>query len=319
MLSAGKLPKRDKIAVWSCAVTDIQPSAALEILQQSGQSLQASIGGLFQHLGSRSYVVFMTGRCGSTLLTSVMRDLNAGNPEEFFNEEYIAYWLSRNPGANLSDYISAIRELGSRGGLFGCEIDPLRLSRLIKWSAVGETDLLHSGAGYIWLTREDIVAQAISYATAKRSGVWHNFGGPPKRDIEMPAISHDDIWSEILSIYHSEWWMQNMFLRNSVVPLRLTYEQLICERATAVGRVFSEVGRRIDFESNIEGLNGGVSRLSYSGRERAYMDFVFRYRSALNCLADNRLRLASVEELIPQIENLGGSAPKSVRNFPLPT
>src|SRR5690242_16628012 len=59
---------------------------------------------------SVTYVIFITGRCGSTLLTKALADTGlCGTPEEFFNEENIA-WLTaerRKPIA-LKEYLEMV-------------------------------------------------------------------------------------------------------------------------------------------------------------------------------------------------------------------
>ena len=116
------------------------------------------------------YAILITPRSGSTLLSEIIGSTGMlGYPIEYFVPDVV-----RAISLTFSDLFSSYEDLicsgfKSRNGVFGLEIEGERffseralLSDLRNWRL-------------IYLTRYNILAQAISNAFAIRSGTWHSF------------------------------------------------------------------------------------------------------------------------------------------------
>lgn len=117
------------------------------------------------------YVMFITGRCGSTWLTKLLRATGlAGYPREWFNSE-VAPWAGVHTDS-LPDYFKQVVLAHSSDERFGIQIDPSRLSAtssLIDWPSVFKPESTPT----FFLYRRDILSQAWSWVQAVGTGVWH--------------------------------------------------------------------------------------------------------------------------------------------------
>ena len=73
------------------------------------------------------YIILITGRSGSTLLTKLMNNVNkCGNPDEFFTEDYIAHVKRNMEIDNIAGYFKHITKQHTKNGYFGFEINAER-------------------------------------------------------------------------------------------------------------------------------------------------------------------------------------------------
>src|SRR5580658_2414201 len=73
------------------------------------------------------YVIFITGRCGSTLLTRLLAASGlCGNPDEFFNEEQMIDRAREWQTSDFRAYFRAAVRHTVTNRRFGFEIDPFR-------------------------------------------------------------------------------------------------------------------------------------------------------------------------------------------------
>jgi LPS sulfotransferase NodH/glycosyltransferase involved in cell wall biosynthesis len=216
----------------------------------------------------RSYLICAAARTGSNLLANALRDTNlAGWPLEYFNAQSMndAYMLRRlgisGGFADLPDFagrLDHIMRSGTVGGIFGATLHWWDLEHLLD--AVARTllrtipreghapDGLRScfpNLGYIWLRRENKVAQAISHYIAIKSGVWSKpsdgtgTGTRPRVDIayDFAAIREAVVSAEV----EDAGWRR--FLAGSEdETLTLTYEELAADYAAVVSRVLAFIG-----------------------------------------------------------------------------
>jgi len=134
----------------------------------------------------RSYFVCKTNRTGSQLLCEALRFTGiAGQPNEHLyigekSDYYKAY--GTRTGEEL---LAKIVELGSTpNGVFGLCVELPKtealafIRQVIRQDFPFESlpDLLRSlfpDPKYIWLTRRNVVRQAVSWWKASQSGIWH--------------------------------------------------------------------------------------------------------------------------------------------------
>ena len=91
---------------------------------------------------------------------------------------------------------------------------------------------------YVWITRDDVVAQAVSWWRAKSTRVW--------RDDDRPVADATFDYSKIdelvrLSRVQNAAW-EEWFDENRITPLHVTYEMLVADPAAVAHRSLGHLG-----------------------------------------------------------------------------
>lgn len=99
----------------------------------------------------------------------------------------------------------------------------------------------------VYLTRRDVVGQAISYSRARMSRVW--FGGTPN----APEVDYDYeyIKGSLRSVVDQKSYWESIFALTGTVPIRIFYEDLLNPEVDAVATVLQAMGIRPDPDSAI--------------------------------------------------------------------
>ena len=237
------------------------------------------------------YVIFMTGRCGSTLLTHLLRETGlCGNPDEFFNEAVIGPLRERLGVGGFADYFRAVVAHSASNRRFGIEIDPFRCERLrelMDFTGVFPRDT----AVFFWMTRRDIVGQAWSYAKAKKTGHWHLYtdGAAPAGTPPDAPIADHEWWSEILLMLRAEQLMERFFAAAGIEPHRLDYEMLVTDRRRTVIAVLQALSCSPDaIAQRLDRLDDATRRHDYADWHTALIRFSDTYRAELQQIARSR-------------------------------
>lgn len=229
------------------------------------------------------YIIFITGRCGSTLLTNLIKDTHlAGAPEEYFNESMITRLNKNFKARTITSYLRQAAEKDAVRGSFGLEIDWSRfrqLVRFIDFSAIFPTKRTR----FFYMTRRDILAQAWSFATAKAKGVWHQYSDRLNDMIhpDPPALMDQTIWSEIMLLLEAEMQMERFFSRNKIKPIRIDYEGLITSKKNTLALVLLNIGCDIEsIASKVDQVEDRTLKLPKSNFE-SMLAFRAKYKDLL--------------------------------------
>lgn len=216
-----------------------------------GKPSRISPANLSEHGLHNAYCILITGRCGSTLLTKLIKGIGLfGNPDEFFSEDYLPY-LIRNAGC--SEWPLVLNEaikLGTMGRVFGFQIDAIRLRRINPFmgleSAICDTK---TPLPCLYMRREDIIAQAYSYTIARKTSSWHDYAIDSRhkdstgKDAFLATLTKSDIrmfckdvMKDACLILQNEQYIENLLSKREHRVATLTYEQLISDRFYSVYR-----------------------------------------------------------------------------------
>lgn len=211
---------------------------------------------------SQSCIICSTPRTGSTLLCALLASTGiAGQPQSYFRKEDAGRWAKRfglPPGngsaPDFSAFLDGVLSAGtSPNGVFSVRImwgSMEELTANLATVGVGlpgsEVDRIGQAFGpphFIWLRRLDTLAQAISWARAEQTRVWHRLGGETaEAPVRSPAYDFDQIDMLVTTIRaHNDAW-QAWFDRNGISPLGLTYEALDADAVDAVRTVLGHLG-----------------------------------------------------------------------------
>ena len=239
------------------------------------------------------YILCTSPRSGSTLLCTLLEATGiAGAPESLFYPPDLEDWRDRlgvPPIPDERDLLSALVAAALHHGRAGTDIFALRQQRhsfafLCQKLAVlypdQPTDLarLQRAFGnplFIHLTRQDKVAQAVSFLKAEQTGLWHV--APDGSDFERtgqgaPAYDAEKIRAKVetLTAYDSDWtaW----FRQQGIEPLRLTYHELSAAPAATLHRVLESLG--LDPQA-ADGIEPGVRKMA----DARSQDWIARFRA----------------------------------------
>jgi LPS sulfotransferase NodH len=172
--------------------------------------------------GGRAYFLCMTPRSGSSYLADVLQQTKTvGDCAEHFPSEY---------GGNAPVWMTACRDLRQvletlqRSALpspwFGIKGSLLQFFPLIAAGVFGNPTMRTS---YLYLRREDLIAQAISLSRAAKSGEWHSTDA----HVADPEISMDELIANLRLLRRMEADWEVIFTVLGISPLRLSYEQCL--------------------------------------------------------------------------------------------
>jgi LPS sulfotransferase NodH len=204
---------------------------------------------------STSYFVCGTPRAGTNLLTGLLKSTGiAGRPEEYFWRDDMPFWSQRWKTSTFAEYVAAaIRAGATPNGVFGAKLmwgymdDFLgRLCALPGPSEASDRVLVERFFGscvFIWLWRDDLVAQAVSWAKAIQTGVWYDhLGDRPLGPTEFDFDQIESLAHEAAD--HNRAWGL-WFAENQIEPLAIRYEDLASDQGEGTQRALAFLGLEI--------------------------------------------------------------------------
>jgi LPS sulfotransferase NodH len=204
----------------------------------------------------RYYLICCAPRVGSGLLCDLLiASGKMGVPTEYFNTQHgmldmgQRLGLVENGKLVLEPYIEALKKYRTTpNGIFGFKIQYWMMPLLIKSRQITKH---FPQAKFIYLTREDLIGQIVSYDLARRSGMWKSTdgGSVPAYEEESMENSRDFILRE-----RSGW--DFFFAVNEIEPLRISYEEL----AENPERICRSVCEFVGVEADIEFTKQSATR-----------------------------------------------------------
>lgn len=232
-----------------------------------------------------SYIICTSPRSGSTLLCGLLEATGkAGLPDSHFHVPSIDRWL-KTYGLNKGDYASerdavqavfdAARQAGTGDtGLFGLRLQQHSFDYFMRQAGVlfpecrSDRERIEAAFGrtlYIHLTRPNKLDQAISRVKAGQSGLWHRAADgselerlSPHRD---PFYDAEEIERHLNDLTEMDAAWARWFKKQTLNPLRITYESLSANPAGVLAKVLGALG--LD-PKRAEGIEPPVAKLADS-------------------------------------------------------
>lgn len=206
---------------------------------------------------SLSFTIWFSQRTGSTWLCQALSSTNiAGQPREWFNAADPAELPAYYGVTNVPDMIAKMRQEGTTpNGVFGLKqgISYPYFERLLTLlgqgtasQSVSRIDLWETSFPnhkHIFMTRRNKVRLAVSWWRAIRSGEWHRRQGESKSNADLTgAYSFDAIDHLISESMLREAALQELFDEAQIIPLTLTYEDMLKDPQATVQNVLGYLG-----------------------------------------------------------------------------
>lgn len=192
------------------------------------------------------YIVAAQARSGSHLLCQTLyRTCKAGVPLEYFNTRHWLEWCKRcnkkNPPVVLS---TLMRRRTSPNGLFGVKMHWPHLTEFVRMGLESRM----RDAKFVYLTRDDLLGQAISRTLAIQTGRW--IGAAPKNAKPVP-YSAKAIERSIEAILEQRRQWELFFTLSGVKPLRVSYEAMLEDRPRTIQQVFDFIGADVKWHPDM--------------------------------------------------------------------
>ena len=239
-------------------MTDIseRPSVAA-IQQEQAPHLQ---------MGYESYIICTSPRSGSTLLCQLMTNTNvAGVPNSYFHKPSLANWMevhgiAPNSLGNRSETLEAVLKkahktgtaetgmfgLRLQGGSLNYFLDQLKLLHPEQNSDVERLNTTFGETAFIFLSRKNKLEQAISCVKAMQTGLWHTAeNGTEFERLAPPQPPYFDakaIRQHIAEFEEDDQRWEHWFTKESIQPLRLSYEDLAKDSVATLNTVLKALG-----------------------------------------------------------------------------
>jgi LPS sulfotransferase NodH len=180
----------------------------------------------------RGYAVCTQPRSGSNLLCQYLASTNQlGYPLEYFNG-------SARRALGMPDYpddphlqVQFIRTgAASSNGVYALKVFAHQLdqvSPVLRWTA------LLPNLKFVYLSRSDVLGQAISWARAMQTSQFRSTQ-PPRG---TATYDGEAIRQRLLAIVHEQARWKIYFVRTGIIPLRVTYEDVVANPDREVRRV----------------------------------------------------------------------------------
>ncbi|KIC50347.1 Stf0 family sulfotransferase [Tateyamaria sp. ANG-S1] len=188
------------------------------------------------------YAILFTPRSGSSFLTDLIQSTGLlGDAGETFNPP-ITWDVAGAMGCtSLEDYVDSLVRARNTSGVFSTEVTWTHVDFLFR-DPQQFVDLVQPES-YVWLKREDYVAQAVSIMSMSQTGVSHT-ANASKDDIARARsmVRYNPV--QLRGLVKRTLWMEmetERFFRDfGIEPLRLTYEQITGMAPSEVLRMLSD-------------------------------------------------------------------------------
>ncbi|MGC2414661.1 MAG: Stf0 family sulfotransferase [Stellaceae bacterium] len=198
---------------------------------------------------TKVYCILFTPRSGSTWLTQEIGRLSVMSyPLEYFNADEFHNSLVEYPCANLREYYDVVsKKHRTMDGLFGFEIGYWHLAELEKDLQL--LNLLPESRKFIYLKRQNFVAQGVSLYLATETRRFHSFTTPKTPDEKEHPVSYIGpmIKAWIAHILYQEYAIEQWLQARDLTALRITYEEMFPDIEGVIAKIAQWIGVDVDF------------------------------------------------------------------------
>lgn len=193
---------------------------------------------------TKKYIIAMTPRSGSSHLCDVIKNTRLlGTPGEFLPREFMPKILERAPAESADQYIgNVLKVMQTPNHVSGLKTSWFQFQAFC--GALSNRSEIRQFK-YIYLTRRDLAAQAISLYKATESSVFHtNIQHSEQALAKLNDLDYNyakiDEWFRHIVAQENGW--QKFFLTTKIFPLFVTYEDIDSDVTAVVERIAAYLG-----------------------------------------------------------------------------
>lgn len=208
-----------------------------------------------------SYLICATPRTGSSLLCGLLNSTEvAGHPESWFRRQderaFAASWGIADPlngTFSYPSYFQAATAAGSTGnGVFAARVmwgtmDEVitHLAPVYPSHAGSAARLLRAAFGrtrFVYLRRDDVVAQAVSLLRAEQTGVWVETIDERQEPVAELGFDFGEVRDLVQQIKEDNAAWEAWFAVGGIEPYRVLYEELDADPVGTASGVLTFLG-----------------------------------------------------------------------------
>ena len=174
----------------------------------------------------KKIVICMTPRSGSTYLSSVLRDNEMGRFQEHFrvNGGSLEQFVEKSGAKTFHNWVEQRLSRLSHNGIYGMKAD---WPQFVPLYYLGAYDYYFRDAFFIYLTRGDVMAQAISRYISTETGYFHSVNTEQSHTLdETVPLDLDKLTKHIDVLVDMQGDWERFFAYEGISPLRLRYEEI---------------------------------------------------------------------------------------------
>ncbi|MHC0053119.1 Stf0 family sulfotransferase [Actibacterium sp. D379-3] len=191
-------------------------------------------------------------RSASTTLARALALAGLGIPEEYFNRDHIPLfserWQVPTPTGpdDVAPYMAAAMDRRSRNGVFASKLQFWQFREFLTGDAGKE---LFEGATVLFLLRENLTAQAISFAMAMQTRNWNDdIAQETDEDTAQPPGIENLKAAQGAIINELSGW-NRFFMLSGIHPLILTDRQVAEDLPGTITQIAGKVGVTPDLDA----------------------------------------------------------------------
>lgn len=234
----------------------------------------------------------MIPRSGSTYFGAVLRDNGFGEFMERFRVVHgsLEADIANAKAGSYDDYVRyKIQRSGGKSGRVGFKVD---WPQFVPLYYLGAWRRYFTASHFIYLTREDILLQAISRYVGEATGIFHS---THLRDgQQMPEdvpFSFAKIESHVRQLIDMMGAWERFFAFEGIAPVRLTYETLVADTEASLKTISAATGQPLSLPAN---LSNEFQPISTPVNQRLRAAFIDEYRLRQHAAARDWAQAAGV-------------------------
>lgn len=199
-----------------------------------------------------TYMIAMTPRSGSSHLCDVLKNCKRlGRPGEMLSRPFLPNILRSAPARSPDEYLKhVLRVIKTPNGVSGIKASWFQFNDFSQ--VLADVSLLRKFR-FIYLTRRDIYAQAVSLYCATESNVFHTNKSHESSELaKLETLQYDYekilYWKKHIEVQEEGW--VKFFVQHNIYPLCITYEEI----EASVTAVALRIGRYLNRPQATHGL-----------------------------------------------------------------
>ncbi|MGF7005363.1 Stf0 family sulfotransferase [Aminobacter sp. BE322] len=204
---------------------------------------------------SQGYAICTAPRSGSNYLCQLLAGTELlGRPLEYFNGPGRRFFDDPTYPDDPHDQLRRITTMGATSnGIYGLKLFAHQhdwIAGKVEWTR--HLPKLH----FVFLTRRDLLGQAISWAKAEQTGQYRHTQSARKD----PTFDSRKIMASLTAIAKENARWETFFARNGLQPVRLVYEDAVANPQLAVDRVALQVGLKTGILADVTRVQVRIQR-----------------------------------------------------------
>ena len=190
----------------------------------------------------KTLIIASTVRSGSHMLGHVLHQTGGfGFPLEYGNKQNLAQWKQQTGESSTSECLKAVMQRRtSPNGVFGIKV---HYSHLPVFGGLTGLSKLFPNPHFVLLTREDVMAQAVSLAVARQTGAWI---AQQQQSGATPRYNFEDIDQGLRRILFENSSWRYTLAASGAKYMELNFDEVKANTANTVLRIADFLEQDID-------------------------------------------------------------------------